>query len=47
LESIPIKAIDLPENTGHAHARNTGLKEVESPYFIFIDIQSEPMDRRN
>ena len=34
---IPIKAIDLPENTGHAHARNMGLKEVESPYFIFID----------
>ncbi|PTI50932.1 CDP-glycerol:glycerophosphate glycerophosphotransferase, partial [Staphylococcus xylosus] len=34
---IPIKVIDLPHNTGHAHARNMGLKEVESPYFIFID----------
>ncbi|MEB6170262.1 bifunctional glycosyltransferase family 2 protein/CDP-glycerol:glycerophosphate glycerophosphotransferase [Staphylococcus pseudoxylosus] len=34
---IPIKVIDLPHNTGHAHARNIGLKEVESPYFIFID----------
>src|SRR5699024_6719733 len=34
---ISIKEIDLQQNTGHAHARNLALQEVDSPYFIFID----------
>ena len=29
--------IDLDTNKGHAHARNIALKEVTSPYFIFVD----------
>lgn len=34
---IPIKEIDLQQNTGHAHARNIAMQEVDAPYFIFID----------
>lgn len=34
---ITVKEIDLEQNTGHAHARNVALKEIDAPYFIFID----------
>ena len=36
-----IRFIDLDENSGHAHARNIALEEVETPYFMFLDADDE------
>ncbi len=36
-----INYIKLEENQGHAHARNVAMKEVETPYFMFLDADDE------
>ena len=36
-----IRFIDLDENSGHAHARNIALEEVETPYFMFLDADDQ------
>ncbi|SKR86022.1 glycosyl transferase [Mycobacteroides abscessus subsp. abscessus] len=36
-----VNYIKLEENQGHAHARNVAMKEVETPYFMFLDADDE------
>lgn len=32
-----VQIINFDQNHGHAHARNTAIKEVKTPYFMFLD----------
>ena len=41
-----IRFIDLDENSGHAHARNIALEEVETPYFMFLDADDQYLPSR-
>ncbi len=36
-----IQHINLQTNQGHAHARNVAMKEVKTPYFMFLDADDE------
>ena len=36
-----IKIINLKENHGHAYARNVGIEQVETPYFMFLDADDQ------
>ncbi|GEP85222.1 putative teichoic acid biosynthesis protein F [Staphylococcus piscifermentans] len=36
-----IKIINLTENHGHAYARNVGIEQVETPYFMFLDADDQ------
>ena len=36
-----IHYINLPENQGHAHARNLAMQDVTTPYFMFLDADDQ------